>query len=130
MMFILILLFFITPLSNSKTLEDGVGTSQRREAPIIIDPYTSVISKPRDRSTTLTNKKGKKKDKKIVISMDGLVSSTSHLSSYNIIFPPTPILYTQTEAFNASFQPSLRHNAPLKTIVLTTYPSHEGVTPL
>ena len=62
--------------------------------------------------------------------MGGLISSMSHFSSHEIIFPPTPISYTQTEAFNASFQPLLRHGSSLETFVPTTYPSYEGVTPL
>ena len=62
--------------------------------------------------------------------MGGLVSSTSHFSSSNIVFLPTPIPYTQTEAFNASFQPSLRYGAPLEISSSLTYPSHEGVIPL
>ena len=62
--------------------------------------------------------------------MGGLISSTSHFDSSHIVFPPTPIPYTQTEAFNASFQPSLRYGAPLENFSSITYPSHEGVTPL
>ena len=62
--------------------------------------------------------------------MSGLVSSTSHFNSSHIIFPPTPIPYMQTEAFNASFQSSLRYGAPLENFSPITYPSHEGVIPL
>ena len=85
--------------------------------------------KLRDRSVTPTNKEGKKKDKKIVVSLGGLISSTSHFSSQNIVFPPTPIPYTQTEAFNASFQPSLRYGAPLEDFSPIVNPSHKGVLP-
>ena len=62
--------------------------------------------------------------------MGGLISSMSHFSSHEIIFPPTPISYTQTEAFNASFQPLLRYGASLETSSPITYPSYKGVTPL
>ena len=129
-MFIYLIPFSATPLSNSGILEGRAGPSWRREEPIIIDQNISVTPKPREGSVTPTNKKGKKKDKKVVISMGGLVSSTTHFSSSHIIFPPTPIPYTQTEAFNASFQPSLRYGAPLEHFSSITYPSHEGVIPL
>ena len=125
MMFIHLIPFSAAPLSNSEILEGGAGPSRRREEPIIIDRDTLVTPKPRDGSVTSTNKKGKKKDKKVV--MGGLVSSTTHFSSSNIVFPPIPIPYTQTEAFHASFQPSLRYGAPLETFSPITYPSHEGV---
>ena len=130
-MFILIIPFSTTPLSNSKILEDGAGPSQRREELIIIDQDMSVTPKLRERSVTpiLTNKKGKKKNKKVVISMGGLIASTSHFESSHIVFPPTPIPYTHTEAFNALFQPSLRYGAPLENFSPITYPSHEGVIP-
>ena len=130
MMFTHLIPFSAAPLSNSEILEGGAESSRRREVPIIIDRDTSVTPKPRERSVTPTNKKGKKKDKKVVISMGGLVSSTSHFSSSDIVFPSIPIPYTQTEAFNASFQPSLRYGAPLQDFSPTTYPSHEGVIPL
>ena len=94
MMFIYLIPFSAAPLSNSEIPEGGAGPSQRREALIIIDRDTSVTPKLRDRSVTPTNKKGKKKDKKVVISMGGLISSTSHFSSSHIVFPPTPIPYT------------------------------------
>ena len=131
-MFIHLIPFSAAPLSNSEISEGGAGPSRRREEPIIIDRDTSVTPKLRERSVTPTpiNKKGKKKDKKVVISMGGLVSSTTHFSSSDIVFPPTPIPYTQTEAFNASFQPSLRYGAPLENFSPITYPSHEGVIPL
>ena len=124
MMFILIS-FSATPFSNSEILEGGAGPSQRREEPIIVDRDTLVTPKPRERLATLTNKK--KKDKKDVISMGGLISSTTHFSSSAIVFPPLPIPYTQTEAFNASFQPSLRYGALLENFSPIIYPSHEGV---
>ena len=127
-MFIYLIPFSATPLSNSKPSEGGAGSSRRREELIIIDRDTSVTPKLREGSVTPTNKKGKKKNKKIV--MGGLVSSTSHFSSSNIVFPPTPIPYTQTEAFHASFQPLLKYGAPLETFSPTTYPSHEEVIPL
>ena len=60
---------------------------------IIINQDSSVTPKLRDRLITLTNKKGKTKDKKVVISMGGLISSTNHFSSHDIIFPSTPTLY-------------------------------------
>ena len=129
-MFIHLIPFSAAPLSSSEISEGGAGPSQRREELIIIDRDTSVTPKPRERSVTPTNKKGKKKDKKIVISIGRLVSSTTHFSSSNIIFPPTPIPYTYTEAFNASSQPSLRYDAPLENSTPITYPSHEGVIPL
>ena len=66
-------------------------------------------------------------DKMDVVSIDGLISSMSHFSSHDIVFPPTPIPYTQTEAFNASFQSSLRYGAPLEISSPATYFSHEGV---
>ena len=62
--------------------------------------------------------------------MGGLISSMSHFSSSNIVFPSTPIPYTQTKAFNTSFQPLLRYGAPLETSSPITYSSHEGVIPL
>ena len=62
--------------------------------------------------------------------MGGLVSSMSHFSSSDIIFPPTPIPYTQTKAFNTSYQPSLRYGAPLERFSPITYPSHKEVIPL
>ena len=130
MMSIHLIPFSTAPLSNSEILEGGAGPSQRREEPIIIDQDTLVTPKLRDGSVTPTNKKGKKKDKKVVISMGGLVSSMTHFSSSTIVFPPTPIPYTQTEAFNASFQPSLRYGTPLENFSPITYPSHEGVIPL
>ena len=132
MMFIHLIPFSIAPLSNSETSEDRAGPSWRREEPIIIDQDISVTPKLREILVTLTptNKKGKKKDKKVVISMSRLISSTSHFNSSYIVFPPTPIPYTQTEAFNASFQPLLRYGAPLETFTPITYPSHERVTPL
>ena len=131
MMFILIIPFSTAPLSNSKISEGRAGPSWRREELIIIDQDTLVTPKPREGLVTLTNnKKGKKKDKKVVISMSGLISSTSHFSSSDIIFAPTPIPHTQTEAFNASFQPSLRYGAPSEMFSPITYPSHKGVIPL
>ena len=131
MMSIHLIPFSTAPLSNSEISEGGAGPSRRREELIIIDRDTSVTSKPRERSVTPTptNKKGKKKDKKVTISMGRLVSSTSHFSSSHIVFPPTPISYTQTEVFNASFQPLLRYGAPLENFSPITYPSHEGVIP-
>ena len=86
-----------------------------------------VTPKPRERLATLTNKKGKKKDKKVVIAMGRLISSTSHFSSSEIVFPPTPISYTQTKAFNVSFQTLLRYDAPLENFSPVSYSLHEGV---
>ena len=113
-------------------MEGGAGPSRRREEPIIVDQDTSVTPKLRERlvTPTPTNKKGKKKDKKVVISIGGLVSLTSHFESSHIVFPPTPIPYTQTEAFNASFQPLLRYGASLENFSPITYPSVKtGFTP-
>ena len=62
--------------------------------------------------------------------MGGLISSTSHFSSSNIVFPPTSIPYTQTEAFHTSFQPSLRYGAPLEISSPITNPSHKRLIPL
>ena len=129
-MFILIIPFSAAPLSNSKISEGRAGPSWRGEKLIIIDQDTLVTPKLREGSVMLTNKNGKKKDKKVVIYMGGLVSSTSYFSSSNIIFPPTPIPYTQTETFNASFQPLLRYGAPLENFSFTTYSSHKEVVPL
>ena len=129
-MFIHVLPFSAAPLSNSEISEGGAGPSWRREESIIIDQDTSVTPKLREGSVTPINKIGKKKDKKVVISMSGLVSSTSHFFSSNIVFPPTPISYTQNKVFNASFQPFLRYDAPLEISSPITYPSHEVVTSL
>ena len=92
-MFIHLIPFSAAPLSNSEISEGGAGPSRRREEPIITDRDTLVTPKLREKSVTPT-KKGKKKDKKDIISIGGLVSSTNHFSSSNIVFPPTPIPYT------------------------------------
>ena len=83
MIFILNLPSFVAPLSNSETSEDGVRPSQRSDLLIIIDWDTLVMLKLREESVTptLTNKKGKEKDKMVVISMSGLISSTSNFTS-------------------------------------------------
>ena len=73
MMFIYIIPFEDAPFSNFENSEDRAGPSQRREELIIIDQDTLVTPKLRDRSLTPINKKGKKKDKKVVISMGGLI---------------------------------------------------------
>ena len=93
-MFIPVLPFCDAPLSNFKTSEDRAGPSWRRQELIIINQDSSVTPKLRDRLITLTNKKRKKKDKKDVISMGRLISSTNYFSSHDIIFPSTPTLYT------------------------------------